>query len=118
MFSPGENEFDVVGLHRTASPKIVLEVGATKFVPFDGIAFIIQVKQTLKKDSLETDLIKLNKLNELDWSDRFGAKFYGKMSIERHLKLLFSYEKNIKDETMNELLEKYNQAWDMLVIFE
>jgi len=52
VFSYGENEFDVIATYKSASPRIVLKVGDVKYIPFDSVALLIEVKQTLNKNNL------------------------------------------------------------------
>jgi hypothetical protein len=118
VFGRGENEFDVVSTHKTASPKIVLKVGDTKFIPYDGVSFIVEVKQTLSTDSLESDLKKLSKLNDFDCSGRFGISFKAGFSIDRPLKLLFYWEAKADESLLVDALRQNVQSWDMLLIFE
>ena len=44
MFNKKQNEFDVVAIYKNALPKLVY----SRFVPYDSVAFIAEVKQTLK----------------------------------------------------------------------
>jgi hypothetical protein len=59
IFSVGENEVDVAATFVRTYPKIVVKIGETKYVPYDGVAFIIEVKSTVDKTRLEQDLLKL-----------------------------------------------------------
>ena len=61
IYKTGENEFDVVAIYRDAVPKLRHH----RLVPYDAVAFIIEVKQNLRLSFLKKDLMKLRKLNEL-----------------------------------------------------
>ena len=63
VFSSSENEFDVVATYKTVVPRIVLKVHETSFLPYDAVAFIAEVKQTVTKAGLESDLKKFDKLD-------------------------------------------------------
>jgi hypothetical protein len=118
VFSSGENEFDVVSTYKTAIPRIVLQAQKTAFVPYDAVAFLLEVKQTLNKDALDKDLRKLDKLNKLPLGKRFGITIGGNYNIQRPLKALFYYESEISDETMLGMLDKNRAAWDLTIVFE
>ncbi|HML03608.1 MAG TPA: DUF6602 domain-containing protein [Candidatus Bathyarchaeia archaeon] len=113
----GENEFDVVAIHKNAVPKIVIN----RFVPFDSVAFITEVKQTLTVENLESDLIKLGKLSLLKVSDRSQiGNLPSNFNIEkmrRPLRLLFYYEQKADFEKVKRLLEvDYKESWDLFVV--
>ena len=115
-FSLDENDFDVVCTYKTAIPKIVFKAYETSFLPYDAVAFIVEVKQTLTKTSLEDDLKKLDKLHKLEVGKRFGVHFSTKYSIQRPLRILFYYESDIAEETLLVLQKKYQNAWDFITI--
>ena len=118
IFSSGENEFDVVSTYKTAVPRIVFKAEETAFVPYDAVAFLMEVKQTLNKGALKKDLEKLDKLNELHLGDRFGVTIGGGFNIQRPLRALFYYESEISDKTLLEMLNKYRSAWDLTMVFD
>jgi hypothetical protein len=118
VFSSGENEFDVVSTYKTAIPRIVFKAQETAFVPYDAVAFLLEVKQTLNKETLEKDLQKLDKLNKLRLGNRFGVTIGGNYNIQRPLKALFYYESEISDKTMLATLNKYGNAWDLTIVFD
>ena len=62
---PIENEFDIVATYKTAVPRIILEHEKHKYISYDSVAFIIQVKQDLDKGKLKSDLEKLKKIRSL-----------------------------------------------------
>jgi|YelNatPaOPRAMG01_1025707.scaffolds.fasta_scaffold52470_2 hypothetical protein len=117
IFTSAENEFDVVSTYKTAIPRIVLKINDTSFIPYDAVAFIVEVKQTLTKAALENDLKKLDKLSKLKTSEsRFGAFVYGDYVIQRPLRILFYYESEIADITTLNLLSNYGCAWDLMAV--
>lgn len=118
VFSSGENEFDIVSTYKTAIPRIVFKAEETAFVPYDAVAFITEVKQTLNKGALKKDLRKLDKLNKLRLGKRFGVTIGGDFNIQRPLRALFYYESEISDKTLLELLNKYESAWDLTIVLE
>lgn len=113
----GENEFDVVSTYKTAVPKIILKAGATPFIPYDCVAFIVEVKQTLDSSALEKDLKKLDKLAKLKLGERFGVMIGGKFNVRRPLRILFYYESEIADATALKMLSNYGNAWDLMTVF-
>jgi hypothetical protein len=118
VFDEGQNEFDVVATFRTASPRLVMKVGDMTYLPYDGTAFVIEVKQTLERTALKRDLDKLRKLDSFDTSNRFGRPaFKTSFSIERPLKILLYYEARIDENSLEELLNQYAQSWDMVLVF-
>jgi hypothetical protein len=116
VFDEGQNEFDVVATFRNASPRLVMRVGEMTYLPYDGTAFVIEVKQTLERTALKKDLDKLRKLDSFDTSGRFGTPFKTRFSIERPLKILFYYEAHIDENSLAELLDQYAQSWDLVLV--
>jgi len=117
IFDPRENEFDILALYKNAVPKLVYG----RFIPYDSVAFIVEVKQTLKLDNLEKDLLKFSKLNELIVGTRFllprPYETYSPLKIDRPVRILLYYEASIdKDKGFNLLNEKYSDSWDILLI--
>lgn len=109
IFGTRENEFDVIAMYKNASPKIVMEIQDTHFLSYDGVAFIVEVKQTLTKPSLEKDLKKLSKLSKLSLNHkRFKPSYYHTPLQElRPLHVLFYYETQADVEEISKLIEKY-----------
>jgi hypothetical protein len=98
-----ENEFDVVALHKDSVPRLVHR----RLVPYDSVAFIIEVKQTMTLENLEKDLVKFSKLDSL------------KVNAEkRPLRVLFYYEAKAEHAKAFELLDKYCNSWDVCVILK
>jgi len=117
IFSSGENEFDVVATFKTMCPRIVLEIGDMRYVPYDGVAFLVEVKQTLTKRSLEEDLSKLDKVSQLGyyWRECVTAELTGRYKIDRPLRALFYHERRTDDKVLADLLSHYS-SWDLLLV--
>jgi len=124
-FKPIENEFDIVATYKTAVPRIILEHKKQKYIPYDSVAFIIQVKQDLDKGKLKSDLEKLKKIRSLPlYPDRIPASviypnslFVGGPSVPP-LNILFYLRRSISDEAIESLLKEFKDCWDFLVIVE
>lgn len=115
----GSNQFDVVASFKTSIPRLIFEMRNTKVVPLDSVAFIIEVAQTLEKGKLEKDLKKFAKLDKLKiYEERLGIRVQGDYVIERPIKILFYYEKEIDDETLKQLMQDFSPNWDLLIIFK
>lgn len=90
IFEKGSNETDVVATFKNASPNLILKIQDTAFVPYDAVAFIIEVKARMDKTSLAADLDKLEKIAKLPLAEgRFGISIGGQYNIERPLRILF-----------------------------
>jgi hypothetical protein len=115
VLKPTENEFDIVGLYKNAVPKLVHR----RLVPYDSVAFIIEVKQTLTTTSLEEDLSKFAKLKDLKVNkERFNFScWFPQNTIKRPIRVLFYYEKQADIEKVWQLLESFD-AWDLCVILK
>ena len=115
-FNPTENEFDVLALYKNAVPRLV----HCKLVPYDSVAFIIEVKQTLKFPELEEDLKKFSKLKELKVNDqRFNFNtFFPPDLIKRPFRVLFYYEAKANMARVFKTLETYGDSWDICVILK
>lgn len=118
LFSLGENEFDIVATYNTASPKIVIKHGNISYIPWDAVAFLIEVKQTLTTDNLRHDLKKLDKAKKLHLSNRFESKLGPITRVDFPLKILFYYENKVAQETLEDILVSNDDFWDILVIFQ
>ena len=128
VFKQGENEFDVVATYKTAIPKIVLEVGDSKFIPLDAVAFIAEIEQTLDKNRLKKDLEKFKKLSTLPvsrdrigtliWKSRKGDKWKEKFIKEDVPipKISIYYERKINEQSLTKTLNSYKGYWDAIVL--
>jgi hypothetical protein len=115
---PYENEFDIVGLYKNAVPRLVHH----RWVPYDSVAFIIEVKQTLQTPFLRKDLEKLSKLTDLKLNEnriRTSLGYIHKFGLKRPVRVLFYYEKKANSSTVfEELNGKYSDAWDLCIILK
>ena len=117
IFKDIENEFDVVVTYKTSLPRIAFEIGETAFIPYDTVAFVIEVKQDLKKETLQGDLGKLKKLGMLKLANnsrRIGINT--DFGLERPLRILFYYRKHIDDSYLWETIKEFDETVDFLVI--
>jgi hypothetical protein len=119
VFSVGQNEFDVVAAFKTASPRLVLKIEDTPWVPLDSIAFCVEVKQDATTSSVESDLGKLGLLDKLPRSpNRVGVSLGGNFNIQRPLKILFYYERKIDWNKLDSLLAQQIEHWDMVIFLK
>lgn len=122
----------MVASFKQAVPGIILESGDMRWVPYDGVAFVCEVKSKLTASSLEDDLEKLAKLNALGRevpSRRFDPNRTGKTKMSwdggqiktttnRQLKCLVYDESSVSAETLMEKLLVDTEIWDLLLIVE
>lgn len=137
VFNAGENEFDVVGSFRQAIPELVFESGEMKWVTFEGIAFVCEVKSELNNTSLESDLEKLAKLKTLEYDnpkDRFPNQYGGtrmyiksdgpekkaavKTTVEHQLKCLVYDNASISETDLRERIQTDPEIWDLLLVVD
>jgi len=132
-FTAGENEFDVVATFQQAVPGIILKSGEMKWVPYDAVSFICEVKSKLTKNSLEDDISKLGKVDSLNISkNRFG-RHAGRtkltdnesgetvvrdLSVEYPLKCLVYDEESISGETLLDHVHMTTDMWDIILLVE
>jgi hypothetical protein len=119
VFNRGENEFDVVAIYKNAIPRLVYD----PFVPYDAVAFVTEVKQTLTLPTLRKDLQKLEKLRQLKLVlERFKMSSYQKSEhlykLDRPARNLFYYELNMSMEKITQCLEEFRDAWDTLLVLK
>ena len=120
LLTEGENEIDIVATYKTATPNIVFEAGDMSWVPYDGVSFLCEVKSSLSKSSLESDLEKIEKLVDLRDSpeDRFHTYTSTPYSVNHQLMCLVYDEENIADSSKSDLLEEYSDVWDLMLVVE
>lgn len=117
LFVRGTDEIDIVAVHKNVVPKIVLKIGDTSLVPYDGVAFVMEVKSTMSKPNLEKDLQKLDKLAKLPLTpSRFGATVGGTHALDRPLRTIFYFDQEIDQGVMNQLLLQFKNSWDCVFI--
>lgn len=123
-FQSGNDELDIVALFQNSKPRIIFETGEgagkLKWVPYEGVAFICEVKSSLQKQKLSDDLKKLEQVSKLDdtINQRFGAYGKGEFTSKDPTKCLVYNEESIADDTLERLLSENMEAWDMLLIVE
>ena len=133
LFGSGESELDVVATFQQAVPGIVFQSGDMKWVPYDGVAFICEVKSNLTKPSLKADIRKLEKVSKLDiTTDRFGRNtartrltdWDGDRTISRDvtvdhpLRCLVYDENSISTEFLLNFANENREKWDIILIVE
>lgn len=119
IFKKVENEFDVVATFSTSIPKLIFSIENLKYIPYDSIAFICEVKQTLTKSFLEKDLKKFRKLSNLKFKRDFPASAkYSKVVVDRPLRCLVYEEKEIGKKTFEKIISMYEEYCDMILIIE
>ena len=120
LLSHGKNEVDVVATFNNCYPKIVMKVGDENFIPYDGVAFMVEIKTTIKKDTLTSDLDKFEIINTLPLSeDRLGGAIVGgDYIIEKPIRILLYFESEIDRTVMDTLLEEHYSAWDIVFILQ
>lgn len=115
-FSYGENEWDVVAVHRNVVPQIVLERMGAPIVPYDAVSFVVAVKQTLTLPNLEKDLERFTRLDQVEYS-KLGATVGGDLSVDQPLRILFYYEGAPNQEQLMTLAVRQS-SWDLAVSFQ
>jgi hypothetical protein len=117
IFRDIENEFDVVVTYKTSIPRIAFEIKGTAFIPYDTVAFVIEVKQDLTKEHLQDDSRKLKKLGMLKLatnSRQIGINT--DFGMKRPMRILFYYEKHIEESFLWETIKKFDDTIDFLLI--
>jgi hypothetical protein len=120
-----KNSFNIVGVFKSAIPRIQI---MNDLIPYDSVAFLIEVRKSLGLRELEKDLIKYSILNKLKVSDerfrRYRSLKYIKNNpnsggILRPLRILFYYQGLVKRTSQKEvgrlLFKKYKTAWDIFI---
>jgi len=137
IFNSGDAELDVVATFKQAVPQIIFESGDMKWVPYDGVSFVCEVKSELTSTSLEDDLEKLAKLDSLREDDRNRRfpRFAGRTelyvepekgekgesidaSVTDQLKCLVYDQASISESTLREKLNVDTNIWDLLLIVD
>lgn len=109
------NEFDIVATYKNSVPRLIYKIRNTEFIPYDSVAFITEVKQTLTKRDLKKDLKKLQKLNELETGNPFKYLPFPYLR-SRPERILFYYERKARESSIIELLGAYENSWDIVTI--
>ena len=120
IFKKTENEFDVVAIYKNSVPRFVMH----RLVPYDSVAFITEVKQTLTLQTLRDDLTKLNKLSKLPIPTNrrrisSDSRMFNHLIIGRPIRVLFYYEIKAKMDKVFDLLKGSNaSSWDICIVFK
>ncbi|WP_126662015.1 DUF6602 domain-containing protein [Haloterrigena salifodinae] len=119
LFTPAQNEIDVVATFPQATPQIVFQSQGMTWVPYHGVAFICEVKSRLTTTALRNDLEKTGKLQQIEREGSFGVTIGGNMTVNHQLKcLVYDDSSNVNEETMVEILEENLEAWDLVLLVE
>jgi hypothetical protein len=135
VFSAGTAEFDVVANFSQAVPRVILESGDMKWVPYDGTAFICEVKSEINTSKLEDDLAKLAKLKKIEADNQYnrfpnnsgGTRMYTEpergqkknpqeIYVNHQLKCLVYDECSISESSLREIAETDTEIWDLILI--
>lgn len=116
----GEHEIDLVGLFRSARPRIVFEVGEMTYVPLIGIAFLCEVKSKIDSGRLQNDLEKLQRVSELAKKENrsFAISQSGTYTTDHQIKCLVYDENSISEEDIVDKLIEYSDSWDLLLLVQ
>lgn len=120
LLSSGENEFDVVAMYKQTKPRILLQQEDMLWLPFNGVAFVSEVKSKLTKPNLDEDLSKLKKLRQIEnnLGERFGVTIGGGYDVERHLLALVYDQDSIDKDFLHKKLTDSSNIWDLLLLVE
>ena len=123
-FIQGDDEIDLVASFKNAKPRIIFETGSgageLKWVPYEAVAFICEVKSQLTKQAIESDFDKLESISQLNSTieDRFGVTVSGNYTIQDPLQCLVYDQESIADETLDDILMQNQEHWHMVLIVE
>ena len=116
VFSDAENEWDVVGTYKNAIPSMVLKREGAPIIPYDAVAFIIAVKQTLTQKHLEKDLDRYRRLSYVGY-EKLSSSIGGDATVDHPLRVLFYYEGKFEQESLMNLAIQHS-SWDIAVSFK
>jgi len=123
-FVSGDDEIDLVASFSQAKPRIIFKTGEGKgelrWVPFEGVAFICEVKSQLTKQSLDGDFDKLESISRISDSidDRFGPMIGGDYTTTDPLQCLVYDRESIADDTLENILQSNYSHWHMVLLVE
>ena len=119
LFTPAQNEIDVVATFPQARPQIVFESEGMMWVPYRGVAFVCEVKSRMTTTALRDDLEKTRKLSQIEREDGFGVTIGGSTNVDHQLKcLVYDDASAVNDDTKIEILENNMEAWDLVLLVE
>jgi hypothetical protein len=137
VFTAGESEIDVVCTYKQAVPELIFDSGGMRWVPYDAVAFVCEVKSRLSTSSVESDLEKLAKLKSIEPDDQ-SKRFAGNVSttsifnerpdgtrrdttvttVNHQLKCLVYDEASISEDSLRERLRTDTEIWDLVLIVD
>lgn len=118
----GDEEIDVVATFKQSKPRVLLSLGqeenSLKWVPFESMAFMCEIKANLTKKNLENDFKKLEPITKVSegLEDRFGVTASGNYCVDYPLRCLVYDEESISQETMSKILENNIEFWDLILL--
>ncbi len=117
--NPSRNEWDVVATYNNAIPSIILPGHSLNDIPYDAVAFIAEVAQSLTRRQLTDDLTHYSQLNRMPiCSRRFGMYQSGKYTILRPVKLLVYEDRTLSQNTISNILTQHTMNFDLLVVIK
>jgi hypothetical protein len=123
-FVTGDDEIDVVSSFSQAKPRVIFETGEDRgklrWIPFEAVAFICEVKSKLTKTALEGDFDKLQSISTLsdEMESRFNLTVSYDYSVTHPLQCLVYDEESIANDTFSDILHSNLAHWDLLLIVE
>nr|WP_148258252.1 DUF6602 domain-containing protein [Halalkalicoccus jeotgali] len=122
-FRRGDDELDIVGTFTQSQPRVIFETGARsklQWVPYEGVAFVCEVKSKLTKPALKGDLEKLRKVRKLDSTinDRFGTTITGEFTIDDPLKCIVYDDCSISEQALKRSLQGNVTNWHLIWVVE
>ncbi|MCU4750959.1 hypothetical protein OB919_03005 [Halobacteria archaeon AArc-curdl1] len=119
LFSPAQNEIDVVASFPQSKPQVVFESEGMTWAPYNGVAFICEVKSTLTTTALREDLEKTGKLSEIEREGGLGVSIGGETTVDYQLKcLVYDDYDSVDMNTVYEILDDNSNAWDLVLLVE
>lgn len=123
-FVKGDDELDLVASFSQSKPRIIFKTGSGKgelrWVPFEGMAFMCEVKSNLTKQAIESDFEKLKPISKISESvdDRFGVTVSGDYTINDPIQCLVYDRESIADDTLKNILQSNYSHWHMVLLVE
>lgn len=119
LFSIEENEFDIVATYKQSKPQIIFEAESMKWVPYNAVPFICEVKSSLSTSNLRSDLEKTTKLSKIEREGGFGVTIGGNMTVDYQLKfLVYDEAPSIDMKTVYDILEENMEGWELVLLVE
>lgn len=137
VFNSGNSEFDVVTSFKQSVPRMIFKSNEMTWVPYDGVAFVAEVKSEINTSKLESDLEKFAKLTQIEPDSQYsrfprgtavtrmyiepepGKKGYKKkVHVNHQLKCLVYDSASISDSSLRKRLGVDTEIWDLLLIVD